>query len=235
MPESASRKGAGSTTAIVGVGNIGSALARHLVRGDEAVVLAAKDGSHAEALADELGPLARAASVEDAVAGADAVVFALWLDTIKELLPRLAGLLEDKVVIDPSNPIAFDEKGQTIRTLPHRQSAGSVVAALLPAGAHYVKAFGTLAAGALAAGANREPPVRLERPTRRPRPSARRRRPRATPMSATHTTAPPDDVPVPRRRSAPPSTTSPPNARWSRRLSAGGRIDPCRCSAHRSS
>jgi 8-hydroxy-5-deazaflavin:NADPH oxidoreductase len=157
MPESASRKGAGSTTAIVGVGNIGSALARHLVRGDEAVVLAAKDGSHAEALADELGPLARAASVEDAVAGADAVVFALWLDTIKELLPRLAGLLEDKVVIDPSNPIAFDENGQTIRTLPHRQSAGSVVAALLPAGAHYVKAFGTLAAGALAAGANREP------------------------------------------------------------------------------
>jgi 8-hydroxy-5-deazaflavin:NADPH oxidoreductase len=157
MPESASRKGAGSTTAIVGVGNIGSALARHLVRGDEAVVLAAKDGSHAAALADELGPLAHAASVEDAVAGADAVVFALWLDTIKDLLPRLAGLLEDKVVIDPSNPIAFDENGQTMRTLPERQSAGSVVAALLPAGAHYVKAFGTLAAGALAAGANREP------------------------------------------------------------------------------
>ena len=33
-----------------------------------------------------------------------------------------------------------------IRTLPERQSAGSIVAALLPAGAHYVKAFGTLAA-----------------------------------------------------------------------------------------
>jgi 8-hydroxy-5-deazaflavin:NADPH oxidoreductase len=157
MPESASRKGAGPTTAIVGVGNIGSALARHLVCGGEAVVLAAKDGSHAEALADELGPLARAASVEDAVAGADAVVFALWLDTIKELIPRLGDLLEDEVVIDPSNPIAFDEKGQTMRTLPERQSAGSVVAALLPPGAQYVKAFGTLGAGALAAGANREP------------------------------------------------------------------------------
>jgi predicted dinucleotide-binding enzyme len=32
-----------------------------------------------------------------------------------------------------------------------------VVAALLPANAHYVKAFGTLAADALAAGAHREP------------------------------------------------------------------------------
>ena len=44
-----------------------------------------------------------------------------------------------------------------IRTLPDGQSAGSVVAALLPAGAHYVKAFGTLAADALASAANREP------------------------------------------------------------------------------
>jgi predicted dinucleotide-binding enzyme len=139
---------------VVGVGNIGSALARNLVRGDESVVLASKDESHAEALAGELGPLARATSVEDAVAGADAIVFALWLDTIKELIPQQARLLNDKVVVDPSNPVAFDEKGQMMRTLPERQSAGSVVAALLPAGAHYVKAFG---ADALAAGAYRQP------------------------------------------------------------------------------
>ena len=46
------------TTAIVGVGNIGSALARHLVAGGEPVVLAAKDESRAQALAGELGPLA---------------------------------------------------------------------------------------------------------------------------------------------------------------------------------
>src|SRR5260370_8040039 len=44
-----------------------------------------------------------------------------------------------------------------IRTLPEGRSAGSVVAALLPAGAHYVKAFGTLAADALASATNREP------------------------------------------------------------------------------
>lgn len=157
MAESASRKGVGLTTAIVGVGNIGGALARHLVAGGESVVLASKDGSRAEALADELGPLAHAASVEDAIAGADAVVFALWLDTIKELIPQYARLLEDKVVIDPSNPVAFDENGQVMRTLPERQSASSVVATLLPAGAHYVKAFGTLGADALAKGAYREP------------------------------------------------------------------------------
>ena len=145
------------TTAIIGVGNIGGALARHLVTGGESVVLAAKDTSGPQALAGELGPLARSASVEDAIASADAVVFAVWLDTTKELVAQHAPLLENKVVIDPSNPLGFDENGQMIRTLPDGQSAGAVVAALLPMDAHYVKAFGTLAADALASGANREP------------------------------------------------------------------------------
>jgi predicted dinucleotide-binding enzyme len=145
------------TTAIIGVGNIGRALARHLVAGGESVALVAKDESSAEALAATLGPLARAAPVEDAVPGADAVVLALWLDTIRELVPQHAPLLDDKVVIDPSNPIAFDASGEMSRTLPERQSAGSVVAALLPPGARYVKAFGTLAADALAGSAYRQP------------------------------------------------------------------------------
>ena len=145
------------TTAIIGIGNIGGQLARHLVRGGEPVVLAAKDEAHATALAQELGELAHAASVEEAIAEADAVVFAVWLDTIKELTAKDADLLEGKVVVDPSNPIGADENGETTRSLPDDQSAGSVVAARLPAGAHYVKAFGTLGADALASSANREP------------------------------------------------------------------------------
>src|ERR1700747_688520 len=134
------RKGVTMTTAIIGVGNTASALARHLPSGGEAVVVAAKDESKAEALAMELGPLARAASVEDAIADSEAVVFAVWLDTTKELVAKHARLLENKVVIDPSNPLGFDEKGQMTRTLPEDQSAGSVVASLLPPGAHHVTA-----------------------------------------------------------------------------------------------
>src|SRR6185503_14067859 len=84
---SAARKGVQVTTAIIGVGTLGSALARHLVAGDEHVVLAAADEAHATRLADELGPNASAASVEDAIAGADVVVLAIWLDQIKELVP----------------------------------------------------------------------------------------------------------------------------------------------------
>src|SRR5437899_2771417 len=145
------------TTAIIGIGNIGGTLARHLVRGGEAVVLAAKHEANAAALAQELGELARAGSVEEAIAEADTVVFAVWLDTIKELISRDKDLLDGKVVVDPSNPIGFDENGEMTRTLPDDQSAGSVVAAMLPTGAHYVKAFGTLAADSLASAANRDP------------------------------------------------------------------------------
>jgi len=144
-------------TAIIGTGNIGSTLARHLTTGGEAVIVAAKDEAHAEALAEELGPLARADSVEKAIKVANVVVFAVWLDTIKELVAEYGWLLEDVVVVDPSNPLGFDADGKMTRTLPDDQSAGSVVASVLPAAADYVKAFGTLAADALASGTNREP------------------------------------------------------------------------------
>jgi predicted dinucleotide-binding enzyme len=145
------------TTAIIGVGKIGSGLARDLVRGGEHVVLAARDESQAEALADQLGDLATAAPARDAIAAAAVVVLAIWLDQDKELVPAIADLLDGKIIVDPSSPIGFGEDGKPVRTLPEGTSAGSVVAGLLPAGARYVKAFGTLAAPSLAAEAYRAP------------------------------------------------------------------------------
>ena len=68
------------TTAIIGIGNIGSRAARNLVQGGERVVLAARDQSGADSLAAELGPLATSATVADAASAADAVLLALWLD-----------------------------------------------------------------------------------------------------------------------------------------------------------
>ena len=145
------------TTAIIGVGQIGGGLARDLVGGGERVVLAAQDLSHAQALATELGDRASAAPVRQAIADADVVVLAIWLDQGRALMPQIADLLEGKVVVDPSNPVGYDDKGQAHRTLPEGTSAGSVVAGLLPAGTHYVKAFGSLGAPSLASDANRSP------------------------------------------------------------------------------
>jgi 8-hydroxy-5-deazaflavin:NADPH oxidoreductase len=145
------------TTAIIGVGNVGGALARHLVGGGEPVVLAARDEPAAAGLAGELGSLASAASVPEAIKAADVVVLALWWDAQKQVITDYGDLMDGKVVADPSNPLGFNADGTPFRTLPDGQSQGSLVAAMLPAGAHYVKAFGTLAAGSLADSANRAP------------------------------------------------------------------------------
>jgi 8-hydroxy-5-deazaflavin:NADPH oxidoreductase len=145
------------TTAIIGVGNLGTSVARDLVEGGERIVLSARDESNATALANQLGELASATSVERAITDADVVVFAVWLDTLKELIAQHADLLRGKVVVDPSNPVAQDANGGLVRTLLDGQSSGAVVAGLLPAEAHFVKAFGTLGAESLASEANRTP------------------------------------------------------------------------------
>jgi 8-hydroxy-5-deazaflavin:NADPH oxidoreductase len=152
------------TTAIIGVGHIGSALAQHLVGAGEEVALAALDKSAAEALAEKLGTFARPDSAEGAIARADTVIFAVWLEQMAQLIAQHKAGLEGKVVVDPSNPlkvVKHDDQKDFVRTLPVNQSAGSVVAARLPETAHYVKAFGSLGAASLASEANREPRVVL--------------------------------------------------------------------------
>jgi len=145
------------STAIIGVGNIGKAAATHLTEGGEPVVLAAEHRSNAEQLARELGTLASSAEVSDAIEQADAVIFAVWFDAMKELVRQNETRLVGKVVIDPSNPAAMGDDGQFSRTLPDGVSAGSVIVGLLPQGAHFAKAFGTVAAETLADAANQSP------------------------------------------------------------------------------
>jgi 8-hydroxy-5-deazaflavin:NADPH oxidoreductase len=141
--------------AVIGTGNIGRALAQHPVAGGEPVVLAASEPP--EALAKHLGDLASAASVSEAIQAADAVIFAVWFDVMKNLISQNQPRLDGKVVADNSNPVAPDDKGDFHRSLPDGVSSGSVIAGLIPASAHFVKAFGTLGAESLMDGANRTP------------------------------------------------------------------------------
>lgn len=145
------------TTAIIGVGNIGGAVARHLASAGEPIVLTAQSRDKADQLASELGSSASAADVAEAIEQADAVILAVWFDALKELVQANSSGLAGKVVIDPSNPVAMAADGSFSRTLPDGVSAGSVIAELLPATAHFAKAFGTLAAEKLATAANRSP------------------------------------------------------------------------------
>ena len=147
------------TTAIMGVGKIGTIVARNLVQGGERVVLANRDKSKADKLAVELGELASSAEVADAIAQSDVVVLAIWFDVMKFFIPEFGEKLVGKIVVDPSNPVGSDGKGGFKKTIPADQSSGQIIAHLLPNGAKFVKAFGTLSAESLA-GASRRAPER---------------------------------------------------------------------------
>jgi len=144
-------------TAIIGLGNIGSQLAKNLTAGGENVIVADRTLAKAEKLAAELGGKARPMPVADAISKSDVVVLAIYFDAIKDLLATYRGALAGKVIVDPSNPIAPDGKGGFKKTIPPDQSSGQLIAALLPEGAELVKAFGTLGAQSLASGVNRSP------------------------------------------------------------------------------
>ena len=144
-------------TAIIGLGNIGARLARNLTTGGENIIVADKTLAKAEALAGELGIEAKAMPVAEALNQADVIVLAIYFDAIKKIVADNRGALAGKIVVDPSNPIAPNGKGGFDKTIPADQSSGQLISALLPPGAELVKAFGTLGAKSLAAGANRTP------------------------------------------------------------------------------
>ena len=143
------------TTAIIGVGNLGRTIARELVAGGEPVVLAASETPNQ--LATQLGDLATAATVPEAIETADTVILAVWLDTAKDLIEENRERLAGKVVVDPTNPISVGEQGELTRSLPEQETSSSVISSLLPGTARYVKAFGSLSADSLGESANRTP------------------------------------------------------------------------------
>jgi predicted dinucleotide-binding enzyme len=144
-------------TAVIGLGNIGSRVAKNLTAGGEKVIVADKTLAKAQKLAGELGGNAEAMPVAEAIGKADVVILAIYFDAIKQLVASYHSALAGKVVVDPSNPIAPDGKGGFKKTIPAEQSSGQIISALLPEGAELVKAFGTLGAESLASGANRSP------------------------------------------------------------------------------
>lgn len=74
------------TTAIIGVGNIGSRLARELADGGERIIVADRTFKKAQMLAGALGGDVEAMEVDDAIKSADVVVLAVYFDAIKALL-----------------------------------------------------------------------------------------------------------------------------------------------------
>lgn len=143
--------------ALIGLGNIGSAVAANFVKGNRPVIIADRTFDKASSLAQQLGSLVQAAEIPAAIQGSDIIVLAIYFDSIKEFLKQFADKLEGKIIIDPSNPIAPAEGGGFKKIIDENQSSGEILSHQLPNGAKLAKALGTLGAATLANAAFQEP------------------------------------------------------------------------------
>ncbi len=146
------------TTAVIGTGGIGSAIAHQLASGGETLRLSSADTESARKLATDIGGSAVVAVDNlDALRGADAVVLALRFSVLKGVIDQIADSVIGKLVVVPSNPVGVDAQGNVRRLLPSGQSSGAVVAGWLPARAGLAMAFGTMSADLFKSSSNRSP------------------------------------------------------------------------------
>jgi 8-hydroxy-5-deazaflavin:NADPH oxidoreductase len=146
------------TTAIIGTGGIGSAIARQLAAGGESLQLSSADKGSARQLAAAIGGAAVVALDNlSAVQEAEAVVLALRFSVLKDVIDEIADSLGETTVVVPSNPVGLDSQGNVVRLLPEGQSSGQVLAGWLPIGTNFAIAFGTMSAGLFESSSHRSP------------------------------------------------------------------------------
>ena len=145
------------SVAVIGTGNIGKVVANNLIKSKRPIIVAARDIKKAKAIAEELGSLAQPMELGAAIKAADIVVMAVWFDAIKELFYQYEAILQGKIIVDPSNPIAPDGKGGFKKIIGENESAGEILSALLPKDAKLAKALGTLGAASLSNAAFQKP------------------------------------------------------------------------------
>ena len=125
--------------AIIGTGNVGSALGGSFARAGHDVVLAGRDAKKAREVASQVGGSA-AASAADAARDAEIVVFAVPFAALDDVAADIRESAVGKTVVDVTNPLTADFSGLATDGGP---SAAEQLAERLPK-AHVVKAFNTL-------------------------------------------------------------------------------------------
>lgn len=125
--------------AIIGAGNVGSALALSFTRAGHSVVISSRKPSDAENVASQVGARAVASNAE-AAKDADIVVLAIPFSSAEAVASDIRTQVRGKPVVDVSNRMTYGEDGPAIDNGP---SNAERLASFLP-DAHVVKAFNTL-------------------------------------------------------------------------------------------
>jgi predicted dinucleotide-binding enzyme len=127
--------------AVIGTGRVGSALGTELADQGHTIIYGSRDPTAATVreLVERTAGNASATSQAEAVTGADIVILAVPGMLAKDIAGKL-GNLSGKIIIDPTNPLLFDDNG-----VAHGvdTSNGEIIQSVAP-DAYIVKAFNVL-------------------------------------------------------------------------------------------
>lgn len=144
---------------IVGSGQVGGALGGVWVKNGHDVMFSSRNIDHDRALAETLGPNARAGTPREAAAFGDVVMVSVPYGALPAVGRDLRELIRGKVVIDTCNP--FVARDGEVATWAREKGAGLASAELLP-GARIVRAFNAI--GAARMGQAHQRPGRVGMP-----------------------------------------------------------------------
>ncbi|GAA3515204.1 NADPH-dependent F420 reductase [Aquimarina addita] len=128
---------------IIGSGSIGGLLGKFWANAGHKVMFSSRNPEKLTPLIDEIGNNAQAGSIVEASEFGDIVLLAVNYQTVDEALEKVRSLLDNKIVIDATNPLAYDDNGKIFRMIPEDITAGEFMAKKLP-NTKLIKSFTTL-------------------------------------------------------------------------------------------
>jgi predicted dinucleotide-binding enzyme len=158
-PWRAIAQGTGGTTlriGVIGSGHIGGTVGGLWVKAGHPVLFSSRHPEELKNLVAGLGPLARAGTVDEAIAFGDVLFVAIPYGALPQLGKDYAAALKGKIVLDAGNTSAARDGG-AIADEVEREGIGGTSQKYLP-GTHLVRAFNTMSYMILAREANRPDP-----------------------------------------------------------------------------
>jgi 8-hydroxy-5-deazaflavin:NADPH oxidoreductase len=140
---------------VIGSGHIGGTIGGLWVKAGHSVLFSSRHPEELQGLVSELGSLAKADTVAQAIAFGDALLIAVPYGALPQIGKDYGGALTGKIVLDACNAVAARD-GAIAEEV--EQSGVGVTSAKYLGGARLVRAFNTLSYAIFAREANRSDP-----------------------------------------------------------------------------
>jgi 8-hydroxy-5-deazaflavin:NADPH oxidoreductase len=140
---------------IIGTGNMAQGIGTRIATSNHELTILGREAAEAQDLAKKLGDNVNGEILGDIIGG-EVIILALPYPAIPEVLEKYKNQLENKIIIDITNPVDFN----TFQLIPPAGSSGAEeIAKKIPVGAKLVKAFNTVFAGTLGSGKIKDMPL----------------------------------------------------------------------------